>query len=109
MPPFLPEGRRVYPYPTPLRVPGETLGLVRAAAASSPPPLLKVLLGMRRFDVLGAWWNSPAGAAVAGRPRFCRSADVGICFLLYFSFFPFGLGCAAASACFLYRDVAILI
>jgi hypothetical protein len=32
---FLPEGRRVYPFPTPLYVPGVTLGLLRAAAALS--------------------------------------------------------------------------
>jgi hypothetical protein len=52
---FLPEGLRVYPFPTPLGVPGETLGLVRAAASSSSLSFLKVLLGTRRFDVLGTW------------------------------------------------------
>jgi hypothetical protein len=52
---FLPEGLWVYPFPTPLGVPGETLGLVRAAATSSLISFLKVLLGTRRFDVLGMW------------------------------------------------------
>jgi hypothetical protein len=63
---FLPEGPRVYLFSIPHCVPGETLGLVRAAAASSSFSFLKVLLGTRRFEVLGVWWNSPDGAAVAG-------------------------------------------
>jgi hypothetical protein len=52
---FFPEGHRVYPFPTPLCVPGETLGLVRATTSSSSLSFLKVLLGTRCFDVLGAW------------------------------------------------------
>jgi hypothetical protein len=43
---FLPEGPRVYPFPTPLCVLGETLGLVRAAATPSSLSFLKVLLGI---------------------------------------------------------------
>jgi hypothetical protein len=54
---FFPEGHRVYPFPTPLCVLGETLGLVLAAAASLSFSFLKVLLGTRCFDVLGAWWE----------------------------------------------------
>jgi hypothetical protein len=54
---FLPKGPRVYPFPTPHCVPGETVGLVRAAAASSSFSFLKVLLGTRRFEVLEVWWE----------------------------------------------------
>jgi hypothetical protein len=43
------------PVPNPLCAPGETLGLVRIAAASMSFSLLKVMFGMRRFGVLGAW------------------------------------------------------
>ncbi|XP_037416750.1 probable LRR receptor-like serine/threonine-protein kinase At2g28960 [Triticum dicoccoides] len=39
--PFLPEGRRCYPSSTPLRVPGETVGHVRAAASSTSHPFLE--------------------------------------------------------------------
>jgi hypothetical protein len=42
--PLLPEGPRLIPLSHPLRIPGETLGLVRATAASSSHPFLKVLL-----------------------------------------------------------------
>jgi hypothetical protein len=52
---FLPKGPRVYPFSTSLDVLGETLGLVRAAVASSSLSFLKVLLETRRFDVLGTW------------------------------------------------------
>jgi hypothetical protein len=52
---FLLEEPRVYLFPTPLGVPGETLGLVRAAAVSSSLSFLRVFLGTRRFDVLGTW------------------------------------------------------
>jgi hypothetical protein len=51
----------VYPFPTPLRIPGETLGSVQAATSSSSHPFLKVLLGMRRFEVLGVWWEFSEG------------------------------------------------
>ena len=65
------EGRRLYLSPTPLCVPGEILGLIRAVASSSPRSFLKVLLGTRRFDGIGVWWNSSVGAAVVGCYRFC--------------------------------------
>jgi hypothetical protein len=64
--------------------------------------------------MLRAWWNSPKGAAIADHHRFRRPDHLGITFFLFFffislffSFFPFGLGCAVAPA--LYRVVAILI
>jgi hypothetical protein len=68
---FLPEGHRVYPFPTPLCVPGETLGLVRATASSSSLSFLKVLLGTRCFDVLGAWWEFSVGRSGGGSSLFC--------------------------------------
>jgi hypothetical protein len=68
---FLPEGHQVYPFPTPLCVPGETLGLVRTAASSSSLSFLKVLLGTRCFDVLGAWWEFSRGRSGGGSSLFC--------------------------------------
>jgi hypothetical protein len=44
---FLPEGHRVYPFPTSLRVLREILELVWAATSSSSYFFLKVLLGTR--------------------------------------------------------------
>jgi hypothetical protein len=67
---FLPEGHRVYPFPTPLCVLGETLGLVRATASSSSLSFLKVLLGTRCFDVLGAWWEFSGGRSGGGSTLF---------------------------------------
>jgi hypothetical protein len=87
---FLPERHRVYPFPTPLCVPGETLGLVRAAAASSSFSFLKVLLGTRCFDVLGAWWEFSEGRSGGRRVIFvsliCRCRHL---FLLSFFLFFF--------------------
>jgi hypothetical protein len=82
------EGRRVYPFSTPLCVPGETLGLVRAAASSSSLSFLKVLLGIQYFDVLGAWWTSPEGAAVAGHLCFV-DLPVSAFISLFFPYFFF--------------------
>ena len=82
------EGRRVYPFPTPLRVPGEILGSVWAAASSSSHSFLKVVLGARQSGGTGAWWNSPEGAAVADHLRFRRSSVVDI-FSLSFILFSF--------------------
>jgi hypothetical protein len=92
---FLLEGPRVYPFPTPLCVPGETLGLVSAAAASSSFSFLKMFLGTRRLSERGR--NSPDGATVAGRlcSLICRCRHL---FLFSFSRFSFGLGCVAAPA-----------
>ena len=63
------EGRRVYLFPIPRSVPGETLGPVRAAASSSSLSFLEVLLGMRRFRALGLWWDF-AGEDVAVESHF---------------------------------------
>lgn len=60
VPPFLPEGCHVY-LSLITFVPGETLGLVRAAAASSSFSLLKVLLRMRRFGLRGRQWYFSGG------------------------------------------------
>jgi hypothetical protein len=68
---FLPEGPWVYPFPTPLCVPGETLGLVRAAAAPSSLSFLKVLLGTRRVGVLGVWWELSGGCSGGVSSLFC--------------------------------------
>ena len=51
------EGRRVYPFPTPLRVPGEFLGSVRAAASASSLSFMKVLLGIRQVGGFGVRWE----------------------------------------------------
>ncbi|XBI24230.1 hypothetical protein VPH35_049351 [Triticum aestivum] len=59
------EGRRVYLSLTPLRAPGEILGLVRAATSSSSRSFLKVLLDTRQFDGIGMRQNSSVGAVVA--------------------------------------------
>jgi hypothetical protein len=64
--------------------------------ALSSLSLLKVLPDMRRFDVLGAWWIAPEGAAVASRLSSCRAAGVGIVFFFSFSFVILGVGCVAA-------------
>ena len=68
---FLPEGCRVYPFPTPRSVSGETLWLVRAAVSSSSLSFLEVPLGTRWIKVLGLWWDfSGEDAMVAGLFRF---------------------------------------
>jgi hypothetical protein len=61
-------------------------------------PFLKVLLGTRRFDVLGAWWEKTEGAAVAGHHRFVTSP------LLSFSFL-FGHVFAVAPAFSWFRTI----
>jgi hypothetical protein len=68
---FLFEGPRVYPFHTPHCVPGETLGLVRTAAAASSFSFLKVLLGTRRFEVLEVWWEFSRGRSGGGLSLFC--------------------------------------
>ena len=67
--PSLPEGREMYLFPTNLRVAGEILGLVRAAASLSLESL-KVLLGTRQSDGTDVWWNYSVGAIVAGHYNF---------------------------------------
>jgi hypothetical protein len=44
-----------------MRIPGETLGSVWATVLSSSHPFVKVLLGTRRFEVLGVWWEISGG------------------------------------------------
>ena len=64
---------RVSDIPLPSHGPSRTGGNPRpcpVAASLSSRSFLKVLLGMRRFVVLGAWWNPSAGAAVASHLRF---------------------------------------
>jgi hypothetical protein len=92
--PFLPEGRRVHLFPTPRSVPGETLGLVRAAASWSSLSFLEVLLGTRRFIVLGEWWEFSEGRSGCGSSSFSSIRRCRYCFLFFFSFFSFGLDCA---------------
>ena len=53
-------------------MPGETRGLVRAAASSASHPFLEVLLGTRRFGASVCGGLYPVGAAVAGHPRFAE-------------------------------------
>ena len=53
-------------------MPGETLGLVRAAASSASHSFLEVLLGTRRFGTSVCGGLYPVGAAVAGHPRFAE-------------------------------------
>jgi hypothetical protein len=77
---FLPKGSWVYPFPTPLRVLGETLELVQETTSSLLLSLLKVLHGRRRFEVLGAWWDFSGGRNGCGSFLFSRFAGVGICF-----------------------------
>jgi hypothetical protein len=67
-PPYLPEGLGVKPSSLARVRTRETLGFVRAAASLSSHSFLKVLLGTRRFRVLGPWWISSVGAG-AQRPR----------------------------------------
>jgi hypothetical protein len=61
--------------------------------------------------VRGAWWDMSGGRNGGDSSSFFRrAADDSICFsFLSFCVFSFGLGCAAAPACSLYRVVAILI
>ena len=87
------EGRREYLSPASLRVPGEILGFVRAAASSSSQSFLKVLLGSRRLDGIGAWWMFSGGRSGCGMLqlsfiRCCRHF-----FLLLFSCLSFELDC----------------
>jgi hypothetical protein len=62
-----------------------------AATSPSPLPLLNVLLGMRRFGVLGTWWDFSKGC------NGCRSSSFSLSFpckhlsLFSFSVFPLGL------------------
>jgi hypothetical protein len=90
------------PVPHYLRVPRETLGLVRAAAAASSFSLLKVLFGMRRFRLQGAWCYFCRGRS--GCKLFsCSLLSRGRHLLLFFlCFFLFGFGCAALPASLLY-------
>lgn len=102
-PPFLPGGPRMYPFPTALRLPEETLGYVRAVVPSSSLSLLKVMLGTRCFVVLGARWDFSGGPAASVVFVF---ADRLVCaFVSFFLslFSPFGFGCAAAPASLIYH------
>jgi hypothetical protein len=57
--------------------------------------------------VLAAWWDMSGGRSGGDSSSFFRrAADDSI---FFFCVFSFGLGCAAALACSLYRVVAILI
>ena len=105
------EGRREYLSPASLRVPGEILGFVRAAASSSSQSFLKVLLGSRRLDGIGAWWMFPVGAAVAGCFSFRSFGAAGISFSCFSLVFLLGLIVlfAPTTNFLLYRMVAILI
>ena len=70
-------------------MPGETLGLVRAAASLASHSFLEVLLGMRRAGAMACGGTKVEGAAVADHlclPS-CR------CWLL-FLIFPFWACCA---------------
>jgi hypothetical protein len=105
------------PFSMPLRVSGETLGLVRAAASTSSHPFLKVL----------AWYAElQCARSVVGILRRAQRLRIIIVFVdptlwallsfLFFHFcfsvfpcFSFGLDCAAAPASSMYRVVAILI
>ena len=80
---FLLEGRRVYPFSTPLRVPREILESIRAAASLSSLSFLKLLLGTRQSSGTGAWWEFSREDAVAGHLRFRRSSVVVIVSLLF--------------------------
>ena len=60
----------MYPSPTPFRVPGETLGHVRAAASPMSHPLLEVPLRTRRVRAWVCGGSISEGAAVAGHPLF---------------------------------------
>ena len=83
----------MYPSPTSFRVPGETLGHVRAAASSTSHPLLEVLLGTRR---VGSWvcgGSISEGAAVAGHPRFVALPLLAFLSSSLFFLFPLGLLC----------------
>ena len=83
----------MYPSPTSFRVPGETLGHVRAAASSTSHPLLEVLLGTRW---VGAWvygGSISEGAAVAGHPRFVELPLLAFLSSSLFFFFSLGLLC----------------
>ena len=104
------EGRREYLSPASLRVPGEILGFVRVAA-SSWQSFLKVLLGSRRLDGIGAWWMFLVGAAVAGCFSFRSSGAAGISFFCFSLVFLLGLIVlfAPVTNFWLYRVVAILI
>ena len=92
----------MYPSPTSLRVPGETLGPVWAAASSASHSFLEVLLGTRR---IGASFGGlfPVGAAMADHPRFVELP------LLAFvsSSFSFGLVVLLAPAIYVSVLVAL--
>jgi hypothetical protein len=89
-PPFLLEGRRVYPFPMPLRVSGETLGPIPEATLLLSHPFVKVLLGMRCSGVLRAWWEFSEGRSGCGSSSFLSTRHC--ChyfFFLFFSLFSF--------------------
>jgi hypothetical protein len=99
----------VYPFPTPLCVSGESIGLVRAAAASSSPSFLKVLLGTWRFSMLGAWWEFSEGRSGGGSSLFRRSTGVSICFSFLSFFFQARLCCGPSKlivSCGCYINIA---
>jgi hypothetical protein len=96
MSPFLLEGHQMYPFPTHLHVPGEALGSLWEAEASSPHSFLKVLLGTRRFGVIGAWRDNSGGRSNCGSSSFRRSAVVGISFSFLSHFISFRFDCAEA-------------
>jgi hypothetical protein len=83
-----------YLLPTPHSVPGETLGLVRAAMLLSSLSFLEVFLGTRRFEVLGAWWKFFGGCSGYGSYLFSLIRRS----WLFFSLFPFSFGLTYAEA-----------
>jgi hypothetical protein len=70
---------------------------------------LKVLLGTRRFRVLGAYWDLSGARSGCRSSLFSRCAGVGICFSFPSLVLFLELGCVAALASLLYRLFAILI
>ena len=85
----------MYPSPTSFRVPGETLGHVRAAASLASHPFLEVLLGTRLIGALVCGGSSPEGAAVASHPRFVELALLAFLSSSLFFLFPLGLLCCS--------------
>ena len=83
----------MYPSPTSFRVPGETLGHVRAAASSTSHPLLEVLLGTRRIGTWVCGGSISEGAAVAGHPHFVELSLLAFLSSSLFFLFPLGLLC----------------
>jgi hypothetical protein len=82
----------MYPFPTHLHVPRETLGPIREAAASLSLSFLKVLFRTRCFRVPEAWWDIVGGRNSCGSSLFHRAAGGGIIFsVLSLVFRHFGL------------------